>query len=205
MVPVLDRVFNKMGQHLPSHPDFGKGSITVTNVVCRPGALSIIPDECEISIDRRYVPGEGLESILGEFEHVLEKIKEADPEFEADARVRTFIEKSYTGYEKQVKKHHPVWMTEKDHPFVKKVLKALERIGQNPEIGYWQFGTDGSMTAGLMGVPTIGYSGAEEHYAHTSQEMVNIEKMMQSLEGYLFICCELFEIDISELDRCNHS
>ena len=53
------------------------------------------------------------------------------------------------------------------------------------------------MTAGLMGIPTIGYSAAEERYAHTPEEMINIEKVMQSLEGYLAIVCELFGIDFN--------
>lgn len=201
MVPVLDTVFNKMGQHLPSHPDLGKGSMTITNLVCKPGTLSIIPDECEISVDRRYVPSETLEDILAEFKDMLKEIKKVDPQFEANVRVRTFLERSYTGFEKEVQKHHPVWITDNEHPFVKKTAQALKHVGQDAEIGYWQFGTDGSMTAGLMGVPTIGYSGMEERYAHTPEEMVNIEKMMQSLEGYFSICCELFEIDILALER----
>lgn len=194
MLPVLDFVFNKMGRNLPIHPDLGQGSVTITNLICKPGALSIIPDECEISIDRRYVPGETLKSILEEFEDMFKEIKNTDPRFEGSVSVRTFSERSYTGYEKEVQKHHPVWITDKEHPFVKKVLKALRQVEQDPRIGYWQFGTDGSMTAGLMGVPTIGYSGMEECYAHTPEEMVSIGKMMQSLEGYFSICCELFEM-----------
>ena len=100
-----------------------------------------------------------------------------------------------------MQKHHPVWITDREHPFVKRTVQALRRVGHDPEIGYWQFGTDGSMTAGLMGVPTIGYSGMEEGYAHTPEEMVSIEKMMQSLEGYFFMCCEILEIDVPALGR----
>ncbi len=57
-----------------------------------------------------------------------------------------------------------------------------------------KFGTDGSMTSALMGIPTIGYSGTEERFAHTPEEMVNIEMMMQSLEGYFSIVSELLEL-----------
>lgn len=195
MVPVLERVFNSMEKNLASHPELGKGSITITNLVCKPGSYSIIPDECEISIDRRYVPGETLESILAEFEQMLEEIRKVDPQLEANTRVRTFLERSYTGYEKEVQKHHPVWLIDKEHPFVKKTLLALEQVGQNPKIGYWPGGTDGSMTAGVMGIPTIGYSGMQFHYAHTPEEMVNTEMMMLSLEGYFSMVCKFFEID----------
>jgi len=73
-------------------------------------------------------------------------------------------------------------------------------VGQNPKIKYWKFGTDGSMTASLMGIPTIGYSGTEERFAHTSGEMVNIEMMMRSFEGYVTIISELLELEIEPLE-----
>ena len=66
--------------------------------------------------------------------------------------LRKLVERSYTGYEKEVQKYHPPWITDEGHPFVKKTLRALKKIGQNPEIKYWKFGTDGSMTSALMGI-----------------------------------------------------
>lgn len=51
------------------------------------------------------------------------------------------------------------------------------------------------MTSALMGIPTIGYSGTEERYAHTPEELVNIEMLMQSLEGYFSIISELLELE----------
>ena len=157
MVPVLDTIFNKMPEGFGTHPDLGQASITVTNLVCRPGGLSIIPDECEISIDRRYIPGETLQSIMDEFNALFEVMKKKNPKFSAMVKVRTFHETSYTGYEKDVQKHHPVWVTRKDHPFVQKTIKGLRAVGQPAETGYWKFGTDGSWTAGIKGIPTIGF------------------------------------------------
>jgi len=200
MLPVLDRIFNKMGHELPIHPDLGQCSITVTNLVCRPGALSVVPDECEISVDRRYVPGETLDGILAEFEALFEEIKSRDPKFEAIARVRTSLERSYTGYEKEVQKHHPVWIIERDHPFVQRTLHALKRVGQEVEVGYFAGGVDGGLTAGLMGIPTIGYSGADENLAHTSEEYIPIKTLVETAEGFAAILCELFDIDITELN-----
>ena len=182
-----------------SHPLLGDSSVTITNLVCRPGALSMIPDECEISIDRRYMPGESVEELLEEFRLLFKEIKKDDPQFEATVYVRKLLERSYTGYEKEVQKYHPPWITDEEHTFVQKTLRALKRIGQNPEIKYWKFGTDGSMTSALMDIPTIGYSGTEECFAHTPTEMVNIEMMMQSLEGYFSIISELLELEPDQL------
>ena len=200
MMPVLDHIFNKMNNNMNKHPLLGNGSITVTNLVCKPGALSIIPDECEISIDRRYVLGETVENLLVEFEHLFTEINKEDPQFKASVCARKSVEKSYTGYEKEVFKYHPPWITDENHPLVLKTIEALKKVGQNPKIKYWKFGTDGSMTASLMGIPTIGYSGTEERFAHTSGEMVNIEMMMRSFEGYVTIISELLELEIEPLE-----
>lgn len=199
MMPMLHYVFKRFNKSLRSHPLLGDSSVTITNLVCRPGALSMIPDECEISIDRRYMPGESVEELLEEFRLLFKEIKKDDPQFEATVYVRKLLERSYTGYEKEVQKYHPPWITDEEHTFVQKTLRALKRIGQNPEIKYWKFGTDGSMTSALMDIPTIGYSGTEECFAHTPTEMVNIEMMMQSLEGYFSIISELLELEPDQL------
>jgi len=200
MVPLLDRIFNGLGTNMREHAELGKSSVTITDIVCRPGSLSTIPEECEISVDRRYVPGETLESILAEFEQLLLEIKKDNPLFEAKVRIRSHCEKSYTGYSKEVQKHHFVWMVDKENSFVKKAIRALHRVGQNPEIDYWPGGTDGSMTAGLMNIPTIGYSGMQFNLAHTPEEMISIEMMMRSLEGHFSIICELSGINETALD-----
>ena len=196
MVPVLDHIFTKMSKNTKSHKVLGDTSITVTNLVCRPGAFSIIPDESEISIDRRYMPDQTIDDLLKEFEYLFDKIKNNDPDFNASVCARKYIERSYTGYEKEVAKYHPPWITDKDNPFVQKSIQALKQVGQNPKIAYWKGGTDGSMTAGLMGIPTIGYSGTEERYAHTPEEVVNIDMMMQSLEGYYSIITKLLGLEL---------
>lgn len=199
MIPVLNHIFNNMQKTLTSHPILGRSSITVTNLICRPGKLSIIPDECEISIDRRYMPGEDIEDLLKEFEVFFQKIKANDSSFKAFVNIRKIIERSYTGYEKEVRKYHPPWIIEDDHAYVQRTISALRKVGQRPKIKYWKFGTDGSYTAALNGIPTIGYSGTDECYAHTSDEKVNITMMVKSLEGYYSIVAELLGVDFLEL------
>ncbi len=197
MMPVLHYVFGQAEANLKHHDLLGSGSITVTNLVCRPGTLSIIPDECEISIDRRYMPEEDISELMGEFQALFESIRKTDPEFRACVHPRKFSETSYTGYRNEVTKFHPPWLTATDHPFARRAMSALRRIGQSPEVRYWKFGTDGSMSAALLGIPTIGYSGTEEKYAHTPEERVSIDMMVKSLEGYHAILADLLAADPS--------
>jgi len=197
MLPIMEAVFHKMGSQLRGDPILGESSITITDCIVKPGAMSIVPDQCEISIDRRYMPDEPLEAILGQFEDIFKELKKNDPDFKATVEPRVFKEKTWTGYEKDVKKYHPPWRTDRELDFVKKTFKALKDIGQNPAEKYWKFGTDGSMTAGIYKIPTIGYSGAEEKWAHQPNEQVNIIEMLKTFDGYIAIMCELMGLNIN--------
>ena len=198
MLPILDAIFNRVAPDLPDHPDLGKCSITVTNLICKPGTMSIVPDSCEISVDRRYLPGETLDSIVADFEALLNEFRKRDPAFMGTARIRTILERSYTGYEKEVLKHHPVWIMEKTNPYVKKTYDALNAIGQGTNYGYFTGGVDGALTAGLLGIPTIGYSNANESLAHTSEESTTIYNLIKDTMGYVTIISELFGIRPAE-------
>ena len=75
------------------------------------------------------------------------------------------------------------WLIAKDHPKVVQTRAALSELGQEPECGYWDFATDGSHTAGVLSIPTIGYGPGEESLAHTSQERVRLDSLVQSVSG----------------------
>ena len=183
MIPDMQYIFEEMPKTIKGHPVLGDNSVTITDCIVRPGAQSIIPDECEISIDRRYSPDETLEDVVRQLKAVLDSFAEKDPEFKAEVHPRAYCEKTYTGYTCEVNKYHPPWATDQQIPAVKKALDALENAGQKPECFYWKFGTDGGYTAGLRGIPTIGYSHAEEKWAHQPKEQVKISQMMKTIEG----------------------
>jgi putative selenium metabolism hydrolase len=192
MLPVMHCIFNEMPDRLKTHPLLGKGSITITNCMVKPGKQSIVPDLCEISIDRRYIPGEDIPGLIAEFEALFAGLKKNDREFHAKIEPRRFLERTWTGYEKNVLKYHPGWITDPNLPIVKKAVSGLADAGQSPGCFYWKFGTDGSMTAALHGIPTIGYSHAEEKWAHQPKEQVSVTAMFKTIEGLIAIGNALF-------------
>lgn len=183
MIPIINYVFDEMPSTLKNHPILGESSVTVTDCIVKPGTLSIVPDFCEISIDRRYMPGESISELVEEFERLFNKLSAADPEFKADVKPRSYDERTYTGYEQTVDKYHPAWITNKEIPIVKSALEALVGIGQEIDYTFWKFGTDGSMFAGIHNIPTIGYSHAEEKWAHQPKEQVSATQMCKTIEG----------------------
>jgi putative selenium metabolism hydrolase len=50
---------------LPSHPELGQAILVPTDIVSRPfPALSVLPDRCTVTFDRRTLPGEGEPEVL---------------------------------------------------------------------------------------------------------------------------------------------
>ncbi|GHU99073.1 peptidase [Clostridia bacterium] len=186
-IPLINKIKDELYPSLPSDPELGKSSVALTIIECSPGALSIVPDKCMISLDRRIVPGETKEDALRQIEQMIADIQRTDPEFRADVRVKSAREVSYTGVTYTADKIMPAWKLSPSHPFVKSAVKALAGVGQKAEYGYWDFGTDASKTCGIDKKPTIGYSPMQEQYAHTPYDKCRSDFMKKALEGNVAI------------------
>jgi acetylornithine deacetylase/succinyl-diaminopimelate desuccinylase-like protein len=132
---------------------------------------------------RRLIPGETPEMALREIQSIIDELSALDPEFKADVKIKTAVEKSYTGLEYEASKIMAPWKIKKDHEFVKAATEALESINQTVAYGYWDFATDASKTAGIDMKPTIGYSPMQEQYAHTPYDKVRTDYIVKALAG----------------------
>ena len=52
---------------------------------------------------------------------------------------------------------------------------------REPEVGVWRFSTDGTYSAGVAGIPSIGFSPQEEQFVHTAQDQVNLRKLREAV------------------------
>jgi putative selenium metabolism hydrolase len=182
MTPIIDRI-KAANESLPSDPFLGSGSMAVTTIACRPGAGPIVPDYCEIQVDRRLVPQENLEGVLGEMR-----------ELAAGAEVELLVDRMrcYTGYEEEVDQYFQGWVTDRDHSSVKEGLDALEEgLGRRPEIIGWRFSTDGIATAGELGIPTIGFGPGDPSLAHQPDEHVALADVKAAARGYCALAYRL--------------
>jgi putative selenium metabolism hydrolase len=182
MVPFITGI-QEISAHLPEDAFLGKASMALTNIVCSPGRLSILPDICTVSLDRRLVPGETIEQILKPIKDLSGKLNALDPEFKAEIRVKKASETSYTGYTAEVEKYMNAWVIDKNHEYVKLAVQSLNAVGQNPGFGKWDFATDASYVTGKLGIPAIGYSPMEEQYAHTPYDRVKMENIIKATAG----------------------
>ncbi len=182
-IPLINRIKEELYPSLPADPDLGQASISLNIIECSPGALSIVPDKCMLSLDRRTLPRETAESVVAQIQEIIDDLAAKDPEFKADVIVKSAVETSYTGVSYEVAKYMNPWKIDKEHAFVKAAAAALESVGQTVKYGYWDFGTDASKTCGIDRKPTIGYSPMQEQYAHTPYDKCRTDFMKTALIG----------------------
>ncbi len=182
-MPLISKIKDELYPALPEDEHLGQASLSLNIIECSPGALSIVPDKCMLSIDRRTIPGETAESAVEEIEEAIAEIAAEDEEFKAEVEVKSALEKSYTGVEYEADKNMYPWKISEDHPLVNAATSALEELGEPVDYGYWDFGTDASKTAGIDKKPSIGYSPMQEQYAHTPYDKVRTDYINKAVVG----------------------
>lgn len=198
-LPLIEATYHDFYEPVTEHPA-GNSSMAITDVELTPGkTYSCIPDLCKIRIDRRYVPPMDLDSVMDQVQRFIDAQKKKDPEFKAEVHPGYNHRVCYTGYEQDMAKHHPFWEVDPENKYVTLSMRVLKEHGQDPVKDYWTFGTDGSAFCGIFKIPTIGYSCAEYPQAHQPQEHVIIDDMIDCIEGYTAILCEIYKIDFGQL------
>jgi putative selenium metabolism hydrolase len=200
-IPLINEIKDVLYPSLPKDEKLGQASLSLNIIECLPGALSIVPDKCMLSLDRRTIPGETSEIALKQIENIINKLSNEDPEFKADVKVKKGIETSYTGMTYEVEKVMAPWKISTEHEFVKVAAEALKSVGQEVKYGYWDFGTDASKTCGIDRKPTIGYSPMQEQYAHTPYDKCRTDFMKKALVGNVSIFINVASADIKAFEK----
>jgi putative selenium metabolism hydrolase len=165
----------------------GKGTLAVTHIENTAGSRNVVPDTCTFYVDRRLTLGETEAKALAEIQGVL--LRE---EANATLTVSEYTSTSYTGYEARAKCYYPAWALDREHPLIRWVSKAIRaELGYRPEIGKWDFSTDGVYTMGVAGIPTVGFGPGQEKYAHTADEHIRLDDVVRAAQGYARIATEI--------------
>lgn len=92
---------------------------------------------------------------------------------------------TYTGYPVTSRQNFPYWVTAEDDPLLALAARTVEDVlGFIPRVGKWDFATDGVYTAGVAGIPTIGFGPGEERYAHTVNEQIRLKDIEAAAQVY---------------------
>ncbi len=194
----IDRVEAVVKAEEQADPDLGKSSIALTIISCTPGAMCIVPDRCQIIYDRRFPPAESPESCIAQIQRIIDELSAQDPAFKASVEVSMQERVTYTGKAITLPNQKEAYKLEKNHAVTKACAAALESVGQQVKWRYWDFGTDLPVTHVRHKIPSIGYSGMQEHYCHRPIDKVRTDFLQQSIAGNVAIFLKLSELKPEE-------
>ena len=179
--PVISAI-ERLNDDLPTDPFLGKGSITVTRVRSEAPSLNAVPDLAAIYLDRRLTGGELPEDARLQIESLPEARK-------ANARVivPAYEEPSWRGTTYPALKTFPAWTLKESHHLIEYAGRCYSRLfDTNPEIGKWNFSTNGVVTKGIFDIPTFGCGPGDERMAHAPNESVAIDDIIRCAEFYAY-------------------
>jgi acetylornithine deacetylase len=151
-----------------SHPLVGSPTI-VAGTIKGGTQVNIVPESCEIQIDRRVIPGESARQTMEEFERQL-----------AAATVNRAVDFSVH----ELLLDNPL-DTLPNAPIVLCATDAAAKLGLATQTVGVPYGTDASKLNDIRGVPTIVYGPGTITKAHTRDEYVPVAEVEQAAEFYL--------------------
>ena len=141
----------------PAVPFQGTGSLHAS-IIAGGRELSVYPDRCELTVERRTVSGEDASTVAREFDDLLARLHAADPALEASADVREY---------------RAAYQLDAAHVLPATLAAALGRAGGQIAPTGMSFWTDAAVLAGA-GIPSVlfGPGGAG---LHSAMEYVNVD------------------------------
>jgi putative selenium metabolism hydrolase len=174
----------------PVHPQLGRRSVTCIDVHSEPyPSVSTIPDRCLARFDCRFGPGDDGPSLCALLAGPAAGWGDATVEVElAPAEFETYAGRSYA-----VPELAPAWYAPPHAPLVRAALGGLERAGLEPHLATYRFCTNGSLTAGTLGIPTVGFGVGREADAHTVDESIDVADLERASRGFAALVTALLD------------
>jgi putative selenium metabolism hydrolase len=168
---------------LPEHPLMGPAILALTDIISDPyPGHSVIPSICRVTYDRRLLPGETHQDVLGAITELPEL-----QDITLEAIIAQGEYKAYTGTRLTCEKFFPAWIYDEDDWFVRRALQGMESAALAPATRAYRFCTNAAYSAGIAGVPTVGLGPARESDAHRINERLQLDELAAVAKAYVGI------------------
>lgn len=158
----------------PTHPRLGSGSAHAS-LIEGGQEYSSYPARCVVQAERRTIPGEGVELVVGEIQRILDDAASGDPDFRGSVR--------------SIASREPFEVAE-DAEIVAAVRRsAASVLGSEPEVVGVPFWADSALL-GAAGIPTVLF-GPRGEGLHTELEWVDVPSLEQCVEIYGAVAAEI--------------
>lgn len=179
---------------MPRSPFVGSGLLVLTDLVSSPTpSLSTIPSKCRATYDRRLIPGEQPNSVLGSIRDAVNKVL-VGTRAHWSVNVARETVKTHTGVYFTREQWAPAWEVISDTDYVTASLSALSRVDLFPKVSTYSFCTNGSGSAGVLNIPTLGFGPGDPDLAHQIDESVSIDDLVRAARGYGALAREMMSM-----------
>jgi len=169
MARVIDAIQGPLGESLAAraHPVLGPATVSV-GVIRGGSQVNVVPDRCEMEVDRRVLPGESRRDVVAGLADVLDGLGRADPSFRAEIREDEWF---------------PPFEQPADAPIVRAALAAGRKILGDACCQGVQYGSDASIYR-EAGIATVLLGPGSIAQAHKADEFIEIAPLLQAVDVY---------------------
>lgn len=181
-VPVI-RALEAYGETLasrPAHPLCGTPTAAVT-LISAGVKENVIPGRCEITLDRRMVPGETEEAALGEVEDVIERVRAENPGLQVTV-------------ERTIPTTGPPSELDPKHPLVGIALDAASRALGEPSRVHGLSGACDMTHFRAAGIPCVVMGPGDESQAHQPDEHIDVDELRRGAHAYALAALAACEV-----------
>lgn len=151
-----------------THPYFHHSSGSV-NLISGGVKNNVVPDRCEVYVDRRLVPGEDPRQTAAEIESLARRAVAGMP------GVAVAVHSRGEG--------SPASLTDPESPVVRAMLAANRHLGLPEELTGFSMASDGRFFS-AAGYPTIIYGPGDPRLAHVPDEWVGVDEVLAATRAY---------------------
>ncbi len=180
MAPIVQEI-ERLSDNLATDSFLGKGTVTISEIRSTSPSLCAVADSCTIHLDRRLTKGETKEAALKEI-RALPSVKK----HKANVRLLEYRQPTWRGTIYPTESYFPAWVTGENSQVVQAGCIAHEKLFSKPvKVGRWSFSTNGVATAGLLGIPSIGFGPASETHAHAPSDQIPLWHLPRAIAFYM--------------------
>ena len=175
MMTLLDE-FQSLNVPYEVHPLLGHFTRSVNTIKGGVGT-NVVPDQCEVTVDQRTVPGMDHNAIAQQVEELIADLEERIEGFRASVEV--------------INDRVPV-ATSPDEPVVQQFYDAVETVvGKRPEPKGVNYYTDAVVFAPQLDLPMIICGPGQAGLAHQPNEYVEISKLVESAKIFTLAVAQM--------------
>ena len=143
-------------------------------------AANVVPDACEVELDRRTLPGQDAETVFGEVDRALDDLRGEHPELRIE-RGPAIIDL-------------PAVELAADAPIVRAARSAVDAAGLNANPVGVAFASDAAMLAGVGGIPAVIMGPGNIAQGHTDDEWIELSQVDAAVGLYVDTCRAFAEL-----------